>query len=211
VSFKDPAKQGDYQHEYARARRAPAGVCQTPGQTPLPAEFRLKTARDVLDLLAEETGRIEVLERMKRFCRPLLSEAAAEVGSPLLAAFEPSQPDGDGGGSEELPAALTDPGQWWRVMDDAVDRHLPTTDWMLRRKCDWHIAAIVGTVRTVLEGFGRFTVPLLGMDGLAVVGAWVPYLAERLGRLDLTLGEVDEAEAVRVEASARRFWGRVVG
>ena len=43
------------------------------------------------------------------------------------------------------------------------------------------------------------------------LAAWVPYLPERIGRMDLTLSEVDEAEAERVLASARRFWGRVVG
>jgi hypothetical protein len=41
--------------------------------------------------------------------------------------------------------------------------------------------------------FGRFTTPLLGMDGLAAVVAWMPSLAERIGRMDLRLGEIDGA------------------
>ena len=82
---------------------------------------------------------------------------------------------------------------------------------MLRLIRDGRVARLTGEVRSVLDGFGRFTRPLLGMDTLAVLAAWVPYLPERIGRMDLTLGAVDEAAAGRVLASARRFWGRVVG
>jgi hypothetical protein len=52
MPYNDPQKRRDYSREYARLHRG--GVCQTPSQTQLPAEFRLKTARDVLDLIAEQ-------------------------------------------------------------------------------------------------------------------------------------------------------------
>jgi hypothetical protein len=52
MSYKDPEQQRTYQREYKRLRRT--GSCQTPGQTQLPAEFRLRTAQDVLELLAEQ-------------------------------------------------------------------------------------------------------------------------------------------------------------
>jgi hypothetical protein len=43
---------GTYEREYKRLKRA--GICQTPGQTLIPMPFRLKTAHDVLALLAEQ-------------------------------------------------------------------------------------------------------------------------------------------------------------
>jgi hypothetical protein len=52
MPYKDPQQQREYHREYARLRRTP--VCQTPVQTQLPSEFRLKTARDVLELLSEQ-------------------------------------------------------------------------------------------------------------------------------------------------------------
>ena len=52
MSYKDPQQQRTYQREYQRLRRS--GSCQTPGQTLLPADFRLQTARDVLDLISEQ-------------------------------------------------------------------------------------------------------------------------------------------------------------
>jgi hypothetical protein len=61
MPYKNPEKQRDYHRDYARLRRAPAGVCQTPGQTQLPVEFRLKTARDVLDLVAEQVNAVRAV------------------------------------------------------------------------------------------------------------------------------------------------------
>jgi hypothetical protein len=52
MSYKDPEQRRAYHRDYKRLRRA--GDCQTPGQTLLPAEFRLRTAQDVLELLAEQ-------------------------------------------------------------------------------------------------------------------------------------------------------------
>lgn len=55
MPYADPETQRSYQREYKRLQRAgDPGGCQTPSQTLLPAEFRLKTARDVLDLIAEQ-------------------------------------------------------------------------------------------------------------------------------------------------------------
>jgi hypothetical protein len=52
MAYADPEKRRAYQRDYQRLRRG--GVCQTPGQTRIPSEFRIKTARDVLNLLAEQ-------------------------------------------------------------------------------------------------------------------------------------------------------------
>lgn len=56
MPFKDPEKRRLYHREYARLRRV--GINQTPGQTPLPLEFRLKTAQDVLALLEEQINAV---------------------------------------------------------------------------------------------------------------------------------------------------------
>lgn len=53
MPFSDPDKARDYQREYRRTRRA-GDSCTTPGTTPLPLPFRLKTAADVLQLLEEQ-------------------------------------------------------------------------------------------------------------------------------------------------------------
>jgi hypothetical protein len=53
MPFRDSDKARDYQREYRRTRRA-GDCCTTPGTTPLPLAFRLKTAADVLRLLEEE-------------------------------------------------------------------------------------------------------------------------------------------------------------
>jgi hypothetical protein len=53
MPFSDPDKARDYQREYRRTRRA-GDSCTTPGTTPLPLPFRLKTASDVLQLLEEQ-------------------------------------------------------------------------------------------------------------------------------------------------------------
>jgi hypothetical protein len=53
MPFSDPDRARDYQREYRRTRRAGDG-CTTPGTTPVPLPFRLKTAADVLRLLEEQ-------------------------------------------------------------------------------------------------------------------------------------------------------------
>lgn len=69
MAYADPAKQRDYQREYKRLKRA--GDCQTPGQTQLPPEFRLRTAQDVLELLGEQIqavrqdGQVTTTERAR--------------------------------------------------------------------------------------------------------------------------------------------------
>jgi len=56
MPYKDPNKARDYHREYKRMQRT--GSCQTPGQTRLPAEFRLRTAADVLALLDEQVDAV---------------------------------------------------------------------------------------------------------------------------------------------------------
>jgi hypothetical protein len=53
MPFSDPGRARDYQREYRRTRRA-GDLCTTPGTTPVPLPFRLKTAADVLALLEEQ-------------------------------------------------------------------------------------------------------------------------------------------------------------
>ena len=52
MPFKNPGIARDYHRDYQRLRRA--GVCQTPRQTLVPTEFRLKTAKDVVAILEEQ-------------------------------------------------------------------------------------------------------------------------------------------------------------
>ena len=54
MPFGDPERARDYQREYRRTRRCAGDVCTTPGTSSLPLPFRLQTAADVLDLLAEQ-------------------------------------------------------------------------------------------------------------------------------------------------------------
>ena len=53
MPYSDPDKSRTYQREYHRMRRA-GETCQTPCQTRLPGEFRLKSAQDVIALLGEQ-------------------------------------------------------------------------------------------------------------------------------------------------------------
>jgi hypothetical protein len=53
MPFANPDQARDYQREYRRTRRA-GDLCTTPGTTPIPLPFRLKTAADVLQLLEEQ-------------------------------------------------------------------------------------------------------------------------------------------------------------
>src|SRR6476661_4015600 len=52
MPYKDTERQRAYQRDYGRLRRA--GETQTPRQTQVPTEFRLKTAADVVALLEEQ-------------------------------------------------------------------------------------------------------------------------------------------------------------
>jgi len=52
MPYRDPERRTLYHREYKRLKRA--GDCQTPSQTLVPMPFRLKTAHDVLALLAEQ-------------------------------------------------------------------------------------------------------------------------------------------------------------
>lgn len=52
MAYKSAEVSRAYHREYKRLKRA--GECQTPGQTLLPAEFRLQTAQDVLALIGEQ-------------------------------------------------------------------------------------------------------------------------------------------------------------
>ncbi len=72
MPFRDPEQARNYQRDYRRLRRA--GECTTPGTTPVPRLFRLQTAGDVLDLLAEQ---VEVV-RAEHDAGPL--EKARVVG-----------------------------------------------------------------------------------------------------------------------------------
>jgi len=66
MPYKSAEVSRAYQRDYKRLKRAVES--QTPGQTVLPAEFRLQTAQDVLALIGEqvdivrsdtETGKLE--------------------------------------------------------------------------------------------------------------------------------------------------------
>jgi hypothetical protein len=53
MPYSDPGQARNYQREYRRTRRA-GDDCTTPGTTPVPLDFRLQTAQDVIDLLEEQ-------------------------------------------------------------------------------------------------------------------------------------------------------------
>jgi hypothetical protein len=57
MPYADAEKSREYQREYRRLRRAGDG-CTTPGTTPVPLPFRLRTAADVLALLEEHVAAV---------------------------------------------------------------------------------------------------------------------------------------------------------
>jgi hypothetical protein len=57
MPFADSGKARDYQRDYRRLRRT-GGGCTSPCTTPIPVEFRLKTAADVLALLEEQVNAV---------------------------------------------------------------------------------------------------------------------------------------------------------
>ena len=56
MPYRDRESSRAYQRDYKRLRRS--GSAQTPVQVALPLDFRLQTARDVLDLLAEQIAAV---------------------------------------------------------------------------------------------------------------------------------------------------------
>ena len=56
MPYANPETSRQYQREYRRMQRA--GECTTPSQTQLPAEFRLRRAVDVLELIEEQVDAV---------------------------------------------------------------------------------------------------------------------------------------------------------
>jgi hypothetical protein len=52
MPYKDPSKQRAYDRDYKRLKRG--GESLTPSQTLLPVDFRIETAKDAVELLAEQ-------------------------------------------------------------------------------------------------------------------------------------------------------------
>lgn len=61
MPFKDPEKGRAYQREYKRMQRA--GESITPGQTLIPLPFRMKTAQDILALIAEQVQAVREVSK----------------------------------------------------------------------------------------------------------------------------------------------------
>jgi hypothetical protein len=55
MPFSNPERSREYQRQYRRLRRA-GDRCTTPGTSPIPTDFRLQTAQDVIDLLQEQVA-----------------------------------------------------------------------------------------------------------------------------------------------------------
>jgi hypothetical protein len=61
MPFSNPEHARQYQRDYRRTRRA-GDLCTTPCTSPVPAEFRLQTAQDVIDLLQEQVALVRADE-----------------------------------------------------------------------------------------------------------------------------------------------------
>jgi hypothetical protein len=57
MPHKDPEKKRDYQREYMRLQFG--GLSLTPAQVSIPLGFKLNTAQDILDLLAEQISAVK--------------------------------------------------------------------------------------------------------------------------------------------------------
>lgn len=96
MPFADPEKNRSYQRDYKRLQRA--GGCQTPGQTRLPVEFRLKTAADVQALLDEQVAAVRQdgsLGSVERAKEPGVDLERLDSSSPLVE-WQTSTPRGTG-------------------------------------------------------------------------------------------------------------------
>lgn len=62
MPFSDPQHARNYQRDYRRLRRG-GDACTTPGTTPVPVEFRLQTAQDVIDLLQEQVASVRAAKK----------------------------------------------------------------------------------------------------------------------------------------------------
>ncbi len=59
MPYRDPEKSRAYQREYKRLKRA--GESTTPSQTLIPLPFRMRTAQDILALLAEQVEAVRAV------------------------------------------------------------------------------------------------------------------------------------------------------
>jgi hypothetical protein len=81
---------------------------------------------------------------------------------------------------------------------------------VLQRVLDALVAREVAALRSVVEGLSRFTRRVLGLEGLDVIPAWMPAIAERVDALPPADVALDEAYAADVtiftpcNAAARR-------
>jgi hypothetical protein len=66
-------------------------------------------------------------------------------------------------------------------------------------------------VGSILDGYGRFTQHMLGMEAIEVIGAWMPQVAVRLRKLDLDDLPMDEGMSRTCDEVARAYWKKLVG
>lgn len=63
-------------------------------------------------------------------------------------------------------------------------------------------------INSILDGYGRFTRSVLGLDGLEVVRAHVPPLPDHIEQLGLPEVCLDEQLATETEATAHDYWSK---
>ena len=68
MPYKDAERSRAYQREYRRTRRV-GDDCTTPCTTPIPIEFRLKTASDVLQLIEQQVVEVQSAENANKLER----------------------------------------------------------------------------------------------------------------------------------------------
>lgn len=157
--------------------------------------------------LARPLGHIQALSLMRDISAPLL----------MVAGIEAQQGD-----YKELDTLLKERSKAKRPCLDKASREqavrdfdaqcsecLPRSLRFIHHIIDERVANHLVTIRGIVEGYGRFTRHMLGMEALEVFRAWCPPIADQIASISLEKVELDEALAAHVNALALDYWPRV--
>jgi hypothetical protein len=171
--------------------------------------------------LARILGEAAMIKQMAQLAVPLIllagteatSEDPVDFGRDRAAAagdVRPDPPDaqrspdkaggdGGGGGGEDV--------------DALADDLLPETRGVLEAAVGRMLAKRRSDIRSIVDGLGRFTRAVLGVDGIDVIRAWMPPIADEIAALGADGPDVaiDEALAAEVERLTWDYWQKNVG
>lgn len=172
-------------------------------------------------------GELQIIDKMLRMIAPILQLAAAETVPKVLDALSedteehmarhlsgmigksattfdiaPDKSDSEAGDGEPLTKE-----EWGRVLDALTAEARQTVGDIVE---NWRDSVLKGAA-ALLASFDRLTRKVLNIDGLTVLRAWVPPLAEELVRLKIN-ERAPKAEMVNLWAPVwAQAWNRRMG